>query len=156
MVYWDLHGVLADLSRTVFGFEPLSWDYKINNENLLDKIEADLSLLEKCEPTEYISLAQTMPFVFIISSQPAHWRERSNNWLRKFFNPNRVYVRYVNTPQEKLGYLKENDRLVEDYPFFSAEEYNKIILINREYNKEAPAKIRVSSPEELREYVFNG
>jgi hypothetical protein len=151
MIYWDLHGVLADLSRAVWGFEPPSWWHKQDGENLIDRVEADLSLLEKCEPTQYFALVQSLPFIFILSSQPVHWRERSNNWIRKHFNPNRVYIRYVNNPQEKLSLLKENDRL--DFP---AEEYKKIILINREYNKEAPAKIRVSSPEELREHVFNG
>ena len=153
MIYWDLHGVLADLSKAVFGFEPPHWDYKVSGENLLDIVETNLSLLEKCEQTEYTNLVKSLPFLFVISSQPVHWRSYSDEWLKKNFNPKKTFRQYVNKPQEKLALLKPQDRIVEDYPFF--EDYSQVILIDKPYNQNAPAKIRVHSPEELREYVCN-
>jgi hypothetical protein len=153
MIYFDLHGVISNLSKAVFGFEPPSWHYKIKNENLLDKVEADVNLLECCPPTEYYDIISELQFIFIISSQPEHWREKSDNWLWNHFNPENVFRKYVNSPQEKLDILKPGDLLVEDYPFFK--DYSQIILIDRLYNQKVKTDRRVKTPAELREYIFN-
>ena len=54
----------------------------------------------------------------------------------------------------KFKYLQKRKEciLVEDFPNF--ENYDRIILIDRSYNKEANAKYRVKTPEEL-EKIFD-
>jgi hypothetical protein len=152
MIYFDLHGVISDLSTAVFGFKPVSWNYKIDGENLIDKVESDLNLLESCAPTEYYDIISELQFIFILSAQPEHWRVKSDNWLFNHFVPERVFRRYVNSPQEKLAILKPGDMLVEDFPFFK--DYSQIILIDRPYNQNVKTDRRVKTPAELREYIF--
>ena len=153
MIYFDMHGVINNLSKAVWGFEPPHWEYKISGENLLDIVESNLSLLAKCEPTEYFDIINTLPYIYILSSQPKHWREYSDKWLAAHFNPRKIYRNYVNSPQEKLDLLQEGDRLVEDYPFFKS--YEQIILIDKPYNQNVKTAHRVKTPEELKEYIFN-
>jgi len=148
MIYWDIDGVLRNQDAIALGSYPDTWYVKVGNQDFMDYISDHLEILEISPPTEYLKVAKEFEPILIISDQPESWRPYTEKWLQKYI---RVAEIIWAKPKEKLVHLNAQDWLIEDYPYF--EDYSQIILIDRPYNRDAPAKIRVYSPEQLKKYL---
>lgn len=148
MIYFDLDGVIRSLSPTALGYPAPHWWHKKDGKTIVDLINEDLRILTESPPTEYYPIIKELPEINIITHQPEHWKERTTEWISHHFPGKEINIAYVNSPEEKMEYLYDGDYLVEDYPFFK--DYSRIILIDRAYNGQAAAPVRIYQPEELR------
>jgi len=148
MIYWDIDGVLRNQSAIALGGYPNIWYVKVGNQDFMDYIDDHLEILEISPPTEYLKVAKEFEPILIISNQPKSWRPYTEKWLQKYINVAEIIWA---EPGEKLIYLRAKDRLVEDYPYFK--DYSQIILIDRPYNQDVPAKIRICTPKQLRKIL---
>lgn len=158
-IVFDLDGVIRDLTGGIkskynipesFPVDTWHWSYK--GQNIFDYIAKDLTLLEKCPPTEYFKVIKKRVHKPVIwTSQPRNWLPYTINWIEKHFKFCDVQV--FNNPVEKYHCLFDHKRhvLVEDYPNFP--DYSRIVLIDRPYNKETNAKLRVTTPAQLNSFL---
>lgn len=144
MLYLDVDGVIRDLQRAVLGELPDQWNCYKYGIDFCSIINNDLSVLLTAEPTEYYEVIKKIHPLRIISCQPKNWRDNTGQWLKKHFGY--FEVLFVESPEDKLDMLYDGDWLVEDYPLFN--DYKRIILIDRPYNRDVAAD-RVKTPEEL-------
>ena len=155
-VFWDIDGVLRDLCGIVWGSEPEEWTNEFKGINIYDFVKLkDYRPLVEAESFEFIQVARSMPEVFILSCQPVEWRKYTEEWLKRNFSDNRLFLCFVEEIEEKINFLnKAKDFfLIDDYPFFS--DYSKVILIDKLYNRivENPFK-RVYNIDDLKEVIF--
>lgn len=146
MIYFDLDGVLRDLAHRVLRRHPTKWDDKTDDgESIIRYVSKNLDVLWTSAPTRYLTRRE-YEVKRIITSQPKKWRKITMDWIN--FHIRGALVTFVEEPEDKLQYLGAGDYLVEDYPYFN--DYSKIILIDKAYNKNvlAPFK-RVSTPKQL-------
>ena len=131
MIYFDLDGVIRDLSSMVYDKEPTNYFNKTRGgKSFPELIDENLGLLITAPPTDYFFHRNYEP-KYILSHQPWRWRTNTDLWIKKFCGA-AVVVQYVEKPEDKLGFLKNGDFLVEDYPFFV--DYSRIILVRKPYN----------------------
>ncbi len=150
---FDLDGVIRDLNTPVFGLEPPEWNHKPNGKDLADIIDENQMCLVTAPPTEYGDVIRqyiehTPGKHKIITCQAEHWRFDTALWIDSYFQGigYKIDVFYVDSIQEKLQMLFDNETLIEDYPYF--DDYEKIVLVNRAYNQ-GIGKRRVNTPKEL-------
>lgn len=151
MIYWDIDGVLRDLSKIVWGFEPEDWDYIMDGLDIFDIVRIYPPLLIEAPPTKYLKVIKKQKKPYILSSQPQDWRALTEQWTEKHLKDIPIKIKFVNKIQEKLKYLKDGDYLIDDCPLFP--DYSKIILVDRKYNRNVNAPIRVKTPKELEEIL---
>lgn len=146
-IFWDLDGVLRDICTPAFGGNPHNWNHKNEyGKHILDIIEEDLCILAYSPPTEYFEyIVDTFSPLYIVTNQKKHWKPFTWQWLHNNMLDKPFEVIY-HKPKDKLLFIEDNI-LVEDYPLF--EDYSNIILIDREYNKETKAPVRVRNIKEL-------
>jgi len=151
-LYWDLDGVLRDLTKLVFKHIPQDWYHKENNEDIFEKINKDLTVLKKSPATEFYKVAIKFPFIKILTCQPEHWKPFTKQWIEKHFSSIVHSVKYLNHQEEKINIIKnENAFLIDDFPFFS--DYSRVILIDYPYNRNVRAKIRIRNSKQLDELL---
>ncbi len=154
---FDLDGVIRDLNTPAFGYEPPEWNHKPNGKDLVDIMNEKLYCLASAPPTEYAGvikahISATPGVTKIITCQPEHWKRFAVYWLESYFAEilHKIDIFFVDSIQEKLQMLFDNETLIEDYPYFY--DFEKIILIDRAYNQ-GVGKRRVKSPGELKDIV---
>ncbi len=148
VIFWDIDGPVRRLDKAVFkGETPDTWDQKTKNgRTLFQEVNATPELCLLSEPSEYLPLLNSMKRVTFLSNQPLKWQHYTLQWLN-------IYVRipykvvFTKDWRDKMGYLKMNDFLIEDFPCFSS--YDQIVLIDRPYNRHVVCPRRASTPEEL-------
>ena len=136
-VYWDLDGVLRDLTTGISDhihepFEPLTWNENVRRGvSLCDYIDRNPVILATAPPTAFLPLAASEDEPIILTVQPLHWIPWTRLWLREHL-PN-ASVRWCQRPEENLGILARDGALiVEDYPYFPDNE--RIIMVDYLYN----------------------
>jgi hypothetical protein len=144
MLFFDLDGVLRDLCSAA-KINPTNWDCEIEGMNFIEYFDNHLSLLETAPGTEYLKPINTfIDTINVVTSQKDTWKLPTINWLKRNV-PNLTTLQF---DSEKIHLLKNQDILIEDYPYYS--DYSKIILIDRPYNKDISVPhTRVSTPREL-------
>jgi hypothetical protein len=151
-IYWDLDGVLRDLSKIVFGKDPTEWGAKTDDRlSIFDAIRKDPRLLIDAPTTEYLPVALKQKSVHILTCQPDNWKTLTELWIATHLKDIDVLITFSETSQGKLAMLEGGDYLIEDYPLFS--DYKNIILIDRAYNRNVNAPIRVHTPEQLERII---
>jgi hypothetical protein len=128
--FFDLDGVLRDLVSAC-QYSPQSWDDPCHGLPVCEYINQHLELLASAPETEYCHLVADLP-ITILTVQPLHWIPYTRLWIKNhlpFAN-----VKWCQHPLEKMGYLKEGDWLIEDYPLY--ENNSQIIMIDRAYNRD--------------------
>lgn len=155
-VWWDLDGVLREIDKVGPG-RNLDMSVKDYYHKSWDKVKEWLDdnpkRLQKLPMTEY---ARTIFKYYnrrdskmrIITCQPNHWRFHTIKWIQGR-TPNSI-IYFTDTPKAKIPLITDNTRryaLVEDYPHF--ESYENVILVDRRYNKDVNAHVRVHSAREL-------
>jgi len=153
-VYFDLDGVLRNLNKSVYGYEPRGWNEKtIEGLDLLEVINQDLSILEYAPIMKYYKVVNDLfPVVKIATCQLPHWITRTNKWIKRRL-PN-AEVLMFNRGQEKFDYVinEKGGVLVEDSPFF--EDYSNVILIDHPYNRHVDAPMRVKTAKQLENILY--
>lgn len=150
-IFWDLDGVLRDLSFRFTNQEIATWTYvNSHGDGICEHIDKNLNDLLKAPPCEYLDLALMCEPLHIVSAQSDLWRPYTSAWTD--IHVPEARVKYINNMEDKMKYLESGRRiLVDDYPFYP--DYTHIILINRPWNKETVAPRRANTPEELMVYL---
>ena len=150
-IFWDLDGVLRDLSGEAREEEPSTWYETINGVDLVTYISNNLGKLLSAKPTEYVEVFLYIrkhfnPCMEILTVQPELWRNFTLSWIQKYLRTNNV--RFTSSA-EKIAILKNNNAiLIEDFPFFK--DYTNVLLIDKKYNQEVENVKRIKSPKELK------
>ena len=87
----------------------------------------------------------------IWSYQPYSWIMYTSEWIKQYFPR---FIALWLKPEEKFKRLKKNKDiiLIDDYPFHP--NYDRIILIDRQYNQNVKCKVRIKTVDELREKLM--
>jgi hypothetical protein len=149
LIYWDIDGVIRRLDLAAYGHEVDSWAAKNKiGLTLLDIINNDPSLCRIAPPSEYLPFVNTLPKLVFLSNQLKDWQSYTDDWLEMHIT---TEYEVIYTNNDKFDYMKEDDFLVDDYPFF--ENYDRVILVDRLYNRCSLTKVRVRTPFELEEVL---
>ena len=160
-LYFDLDGVLRDLGPMVIGHDPISWNEKVNNKDFFQLVEEDKTVLYKAPPTQYLSVILALcDEINILSSQlSGNWCEFTDIWIDNHVRRYKsVNVEYVSKPAEKIAFLKNDDILIEDFPFFA--DYSKIVVVDHPYNRilsraEKQPITRISNTDEMKDFLLS-
>jgi len=151
-IVFDLDGVLRDLCfylNQKFDVPyPRDWFWKHKGKDIFDWIKEDrYSCLLYAPITEYfLPISKTTEHFEIWTCQPEDWRKYTKLWI--IANIGDCTKHYLDTKQKRERLDREpNTYLVEDSPNFS--NYDRIILIDRPYNRHVKASIRIKTPKEL-------
>ena len=160
-IVWDLDGVIRALFKSfrerfnipdgVYGYN--STDLFLG-KTIYEWAKEDYSFIYKSDPTEYLDTIKECTNgskIEIWSHQPDDWIKYTKKWLNTYLK-GKYIIKYL-TPEEKYRKLKDNPNyfLVEDSPRFPC--YDRIVLIDREYNREIKPFIRIKSKEELKIFL---
>lgn len=154
---WDLDGVARDLSGEVSrrygeGKQFSSFNDKIKGKTVVEWINEDLSILEASPTTEYYEVIKKyFPNPIFWSHQYEDWMLYTEKWLKKHFKDYTIELMDNKTKFEELSKL-EDTYLVEDFPFYTS--YKNMVLIDRLYNRDVKAPIRIKTPEELENFIL--
>ena len=151
-IVFDLDGVLRDLNgylNTKFDVPyPNEWFWKYQGKDIFQWVEEDsLMPLIYSPPTEYYWLIKhcfEKPEFW--TNQPDKWRAKTKLWLDLHFD--NYDIKYLDTPG-KREMLDSNPGiwLLEDNPLFT--HWDRILLIDRPYNKHIQEAIRIKGLEDL-------
>lgn len=156
-LWLDIDGVMRDLSL-VLPVYPRTWIEKINGETFMEYFDNRLDLLFDAPQTEYFPIicefVKKKECANIITCQPDNWKPYTLRWLDfnfGLYDIKEYFIRYVDRIDDKVFYIKDNEILLEDYPFFPKSMKDKTILIDRPYNQNTKNYIvRVKTPQQLR------
>ena len=153
-VVFDVDGVLRDLNGHLLEYYgvpiPDDWKWVHEGKNIYDwAIKDRYRILKEAQPTEYFKTIlefDSKPELW--THQPKDWRPATWHWIRQHIGYD-CKIFYLTTEQKRVKLDYEPDTwLVEDNPNFTS--YERIVLIDRLYNHNVPAEVRVRSPKELR------
>lgn len=152
---YDLDGVLRDLwawFRVEEGMpSPREWDFTWKGLGAYEIIRTrGCRPLFEAPPTMwYPYLKSIQPSPVILTSQPPFWRKRTKVWIDKWLPDAKVIYA---TPSQKIYMLRAFAwYLIEDSPRLSS--YERVILIDKPYNREVKAQWRVRTPLELKSVI---
>jgi hypothetical protein len=155
MIFWDLDGVLRDLTTGISAhlgkpFDPQTWnEHVVDNLNLCDYIDRNLHILVEAPETEYYHLIADKE-ITILTVQPLHWLPYTRLWIKNHLPF--AKVKWCEHPLEKMDYLKDGDVILEDYPNFP--DNSKVIMVDRPYNRNVTGCFaRVKNPAELERII---
>lgn len=149
MIFFDIDGVVRSLFLD--GREPDIWMQRNENgHTICDRIYSDLSILENApELPGYVEVCRYLSsHVIMLSHQPDVWRPYTNRWMAKHLPSIRKSI-YVKDAEQKVDYLEafRDSVLVDDSPLLPV--HDRIILVDRKYNRHINSLSRVRSPLEL-------
>lgn len=139
-IFIDVDGVVRDLDRSVLGDDCGAWATHVEGLPFIDYVtrNSEIHLVGTpetiyCAALQYwVKLAGPQSFTFL-TAQPESWRKYTMKWLKDRFPGSPIW--FVNKPKDKTDIVAKRDCiLIEDYPFF--ETYDKIILVDKFYNKD--------------------
>ena len=154
MIYFDLDGVIRDMGYGLFGEKGpgACWRQKIYGQTISNYIDRNLNILIDSPPTKYYPLIkENVKCPTILTHQHKSWVPNTKKWLDKYIGEYEIIV--VDSPHEKESFLKDGDFLLDDYPSFSPEIVDKLLLISYNYNMHSPCKVRITEPEDLLPYL---
>ncbi len=128
--YYDVDGVVRDLVSTVGLQDCDSWECMKQKHFVYIKqnpIDCIVNAPPHQDVVDFINRRETKPH-FLTGNRSAEKYNRL--FLDRFFDD--YDLTFSNGMEDKLSYLGENDRLFDDYPFFS--DTSKIILVPRKWN----------------------
>jgi FMN phosphatase YigB (HAD superfamily) len=131
--WFDLDGVLRNLSGNFLSQSPEVWHWYKRGKDIYHFVNDDLECLAKSKPTKFCPLVATLPHINILTCQPKDWRQYTLEWIQNNIGDN-VTVTFVEQAKEKLDILAaENGVIFEDYPMF--EDYSRVYLVDYPYNR---------------------
>lgn len=151
-IVFDLDGVLRDLmfylSRKYDVPIVDNWYWKHNKKDIFDWVDYDKKKVLALAPvTEYYkTIIDNFDFIEIWTCQPKEWMPYTNFWIDAHLKDFIDYkIKIMNTKEKEEALYKSKDTyLVEDCPRFK--NYDRILLLDRSYNKDIKVKYRIHSP----------
>ena len=131
-IWFDLDGVLRDLTREVFGHNEVDrWDYKnCKGKTLVEVVDEMPWICYNAKPLPYLGIVNNvMDHIDILTCQRKSWIPYTEDWCNKYISLPYT-IRYIANPQNKLLVLGPDDVLVEDYPLYPS--YQQICLIDQD------------------------
>jgi len=165
-IYWDIDGVLRDLSGTLPKKVQGQLDYSENvskeswhnGGKLLKKYLTPRSIL-KAKSLPYIKAAKYFAFdhpLRILSCQNKKWIEPTVKWLYNHLDfANGIDINFVKANEDKISLIeKEKGFLIDDYPFFK--DYSRVIVVDYAYNRKVVGEFaRVKSIGQLKRVLIS-
>ncbi len=151
-LYFDLDGVLREFGTYILGYEPDHWNATRDGKTVIEIVNEHPEICLYCPETKYLKIVnEYMDKITIMSNQLPSWMTFTNRWLNNHIKiPYEVI--YTSGPKEKLAMLEPGDFIVDDYPCFP--DYSQVALITYAYNKHLDVPIRISSTEQLEEFLL--
>jgi hypothetical protein len=153
-VVFDLDGVLRDIIsylKIKYNIKEIKqWYWEHGGKDIYALIREDnYNALTKAKPTEYLrSIIKNFNYIEIWTNQPNDWLPYTNSWINnnitKYID---CGIRVMDSIKKEKKIYNEDIYIVEDYPNFN--NYDNIILVDREYNKGVDCKYRVKTGDEL-------
>ena len=152
-IVWDVDGVIRNLGIVHKRFnipKTMDWHWIYKDKDIYGWVKEDYSVLINASPTKYLDVLKESNNGSVIefwTYQPPDWKPYLKQWLNKYFK--KYIIRYLK-PDQKYKRLQKHKNviLVEDYPNYPS--YDRIILIDRYYNKDTKATIRITSKKQLK------
>ena len=148
-VVWDADGVIRDLISVLeqkYQFTVRHWSFSYNGKDFWDMAKETPKLFLNAPVTEYYSIIKQCKCPTFWTVQREENKADTIKWLNKHFP--KYKVRFFKDFEHKYKAVqKSNVILIDDFPNFPS--YENIILIDRNYNKETHAPIRVTTPKKL-------
>lgn len=140
MIYWDLDGVLRDISKGAYGYHIPEWNYRgEDGRNLIQRVNDNISILVKSPPTEYKDLVERAYEVLdepltILTVQPRRWQSFTRLWILNHFKKVECKIVMFQSPRDKFQFFLEQEPslLVEDHPCLPS--YDRVVLVRRPWN----------------------
>ena len=159
-IVFDLDGVIRDLNLYLQNKYqipyPQEWFWTYKGKDIYQWAEHDkLCILNYSPVTEYFGVISEhfleSKKIEIWTCQPEDWKPLTLEWMCKHFGTG-YEVKFLNGKEKRLKLDSEpNTFLVEDSPQF--EDYKRIILINRPYNKNLNVPMRINNERELERFL---
>lgn len=159
-IWWDLDGVLREIDRVGPGRDANQHQddyYHKSWEKVKEWLDEKPGRLQSLPDTEYADTAFKYynlrnEKMRVITCQPGTWRHDTIKWIHS--RTSNAIIYFTDTPKAKIPMIIDSTKkwcLIEDYPFFDS--YENIILIDRPYNKNVDAHVRITSTRELIQIV---
>jgi hypothetical protein len=140
VIYWDLDGVLRDISTATFGFHVPTWHHKGDDgKGIIQRVNDNISLLVKAPKTEYADIVERAYEVLdeplhILTVQPKRWQSYTRLWIMNNLSRIDCEITIFAHANEKYEYFMAdgNGILVEDHPCLPS--YERIVLVRRPWN----------------------
>lgn len=140
VIYWDLDGVLRDISTATFGYHVPTWNYKgEDGKGIIQRINDAPSLLVKAPKTEYAELVERAyeildAPVHILTVQPKRWQSYTRLWILNHFSRVECRITIFAHANDKFQYFMQSEPglLVEDHPCLPS--YDRVVLVRRPWN----------------------
>jgi len=152
-IVFDLDGVLRDIDNYLVDKYnvpyPTEWDWKYKGKDFWWYANKDNDMLViNSKPTEYLdTIKKYCKSLEIWTCQPERWRKNIKKWVYNNLGSN-IKLFFLSTKEKRIRLDKETDTvLVEDNPNFTS--YERILLIDRPYNKKVKTKNRIRNPKQL-------
>lgn len=149
----DLDGTIRDIHSLIqkrYNFIIKHWSYIHGGKDFWDMVKEYPEVWADALPTKYYNIIKQYEPITFWTVQREENKEATIKWLDKYFTKYKIRFFKDFEHKEKAVY-KNNVVLIDDFPNFS--NYEKIILIDTNYNKNTKAKIRIKTPEKLQEYL---
>lgn len=144
MIYWDVDGVLRNLTGLVWGEDPEHWDtLSPSNEDIFDILKKHPEYYLDAKAFKNVQVAKDYEahhgsITFLTHQKSEKAQKYTSLWLASHFK--NFNINFVDSMLDKESYL-EHGFLIDDCPLFK--DYSKIILVHHRYNKHIQAPMRV-------------
>ena len=146
---YDIDSVVREIHKPIeekFNFKIKHWSYIYKGKDFWDMINTMPEIWLNASPTEYYPIIKEQKDLEFWTVQREENKESTINWLNKHFP--KYKVKFFKDFEHKYKAVQKNNViLIDDFPNFPS--YESIVLIDRNYNKNTHAKIRVTTPKKL-------
>jgi hypothetical protein len=152
-IKFDLDGVCREIHKPLeilYSFKIKHWSFIYKGKDFWDMINEHSEIWLNALPTEYYDIIKKQENLEFWSVQKTEYKADTIKWLDKYFPKYKIRF-FKNFEQKEKAVYKNNIILIDDFPNFS--NYKNIILIDRTYNKNTKANVRIKTPEKLQKYL---
>ena len=150
----DIDKVVRDVHiflEQKYKFTIRHWDYFYKGKDFWIMADESPEVWTDAPPSEYYSIIKQYKPLEFWSVQKIEHKDATIKWMNKYFD--KYKIKFFKDFEHKYKELqKRNVILIDDFPNFPS--YEKIILIDTNYNKSTKAKIRIKTPEQLEKYLI--
>ena len=140
MIFWDLDGVIRDISKATFGYHIPTWDHRdALGKNLVQKVNDNIHILVSAPPTEYKDMIENAYSILdepihILTVQPRRWQAYTKLWILNLLRNVEAKITMFQNVSDKYKYFAaiEDALLVEDHPCLPS--YKRVVLVRRPWN----------------------
>ena len=148
MIFWDLDGVIRDISKATFGYHIPTWDHRdALGKNLVQKVNDNIHILVSAPPTEYKDMIENAYSILdepihILTVQPRRWQAYTKLWILNLLRNVEAKITMFQNVSDKYKYFAAIDmpswsRIT---PVFLIQ---RVVLVRRPWNSSVNHAIKV-------------